>query len=279
MKNKLWLYILIMFIVIPPSVNFIVSTPSPLGFISVNRQETWINFYGTLFGGALTLLGVGWTIKYTESTRMDDQKKHEQEMAEEFNRRNVEIKNNLSVQYKPILTVCFDANYIDDTKWGMSKYENFFIQNTISLVDKQCFEQDAKRLVISLTILNIGRGEASDLSICSSIISSEGEEWETITRKYKEICISNGINIMFYKIITENEWEQYKNNMLERPLHMAIKIVYSDLVGYRHSLQSNISINGFVCMRDEDKQIISNVLVLNPYDSKIQNETSDEGKL
>lgn len=48
----------------------------------------------------------GWTIKYTESTRMDNPKKHEREMTEEFNGINVEIKNNLSVQYKPILTVC-----------------------------------------------------------------------------------------------------------------------------------------------------------------------------
>lgn len=279
MKNKLWLCILIMCVVVPPIVNFIVSMPSPLGFISPDRQETWIDFYGALIGGVLTLMGVSWTIKYTETIRTDDQKNHEQEIAEEFKRRDIETKDILSAQYKPILTIFFDADYIDGIKWDMPKYESFFLQNTISLVDKQNFEQDTKRLVISLTVLNIGRGEASDLTIHSSVISSEGEEWETITREYKEISASNGINIMFYKTITENEWEQYKDNMLGKQLHIVIKIDYSDLVGYRHSLQSNISINRFICMRDKDKHIISNVLVLNPYDSKIQNETYDERKL
>lgn len=42
------------------------------GFISTEKQGVWIGFYGALLSGALTLLGVGWTIEYTEKARKDD---------------------------------------------------------------------------------------------------------------------------------------------------------------------------------------------------------------
>lgn len=52
----------------------------------------------------LTLLGVGWTISYTNSTRKEDQIDNEKERKEEFDRRNSETKFNLSAQYKPVLS-------------------------------------------------------------------------------------------------------------------------------------------------------------------------------
>lgn len=273
MKKKLILCILILFVIAPPIVHFIVSTPSPVGFISVDKQDVWINFYGALFGGTLTLLGVGWTIEYTENARKADRKKHEQEIAEEFNRRDLETKRNLSAQYKPILTIAFDSNFIEDIEFGLSKYDKVFVQNYVSLDNERNFEQNDKRLVINLSLLNIGRGEASDLTIKSVIITSDGEKWETVTRTYKEICTWSGINVEFCKMLTEDEWKKY-NNKLEKPLLMLFEIDYYDLVGYHHKLRSTVTIGRFIYMLDENKQSIPHVLVLNPYDSKIENETS-----
>lgn len=274
MKKKLLLCILILFVMAPPTVNFIVSTKSPAGFISTDKQDVWIDFFGTLLGGTLTLWGVGWTIEYNESTRKADQKRREQEMVDEFDRRNLEIKKNLSAQYKPIMTICFDSDFVDDIKLGVSKYENFFIQNYIILDDNPQIEQDTKRLVISLSLLNIGRGEARDLTIHTTIITSEGEQWQTVTREHKEVYTSNGINMVFCKKLTDLDWEKY-NNMLEKPLVIIFEIDYYDLVGYHHKLCSTVNISRFIHMINEENKIVPYVLVLNPYDSHIINETSD----
>ena len=46
-------------------------------------------------------------------------------------KRNNDTKINLSAQYKPILTVTFDSNYIDDIKFGMSKNVQKFLYRKI----------------------------------------------------------------------------------------------------------------------------------------------------
>lgn len=264
---------IILFCGIPFLVNFIVLTPSPVGFITPDKQGTWISFYGSLVGGVMTLFGVGWTITYTNSVRKEDQKKHDEEIRKEYEKRDFDNKKILSSQYKPILTISFDSNYIDDKPFGVSIYNGYYIQNIMSLVDNI---ESGKRLVISLLILNIGRGEARKLKISSSIISDDGEPWKTITRTYEEICVSNGININFYKNLNEEEWEKYDNKTLENPVNMSVKIEYFDLVGYRHTLESFITIKKFVHIKNENNELINNVIVLNPYDSIIQNTTSSE---
>lgn len=275
MKNKksLFLSFLILFFVIPHFVNFIVLTPSPIGFITVDKQETWINFYGSILGGILTLLGVGWTIKYTNSIREDDQRKHEEELKQEYEKRDMEIKKNLSVQYKPILNISFNSDFVDDTPFGVSTYKGYCIQNDMNLVDEIEYK---KRIAISLFVLNIGRGEARKLRIDSKVISANGEQWESLTREYEEIYIANGISINFYKTLNEKEWEQYENNVLTQPVRMHFRITYEDLVGYKHSLESLVSIKKFIHMKNENDELIPDVIVLNPYDSIIQNVTSSK---
>lgn len=121
-----------------------VSITSPFGFISNEKQDVWINFYAALIGGALTLIGVGWTIRYTDATRKDDQRRHEQEQKDEFEKRNLETKINLSAQYKPILTVVLDSDY-STIKSGVSKYDGFYINYILSLNDKVEMRQNEKR--------------------------------------------------------------------------------------------------------------------------------------
>lgn len=277
MKKKVGIILitlLVLFYIVPLFVHLGVSVTSPFGFISNEKQDIWINFYAALIGGVLTLIGVGWTIRYTDATRKEDQRKHEQEQKDEFEKRNLETKINLSAQFKPILTISFDSNQIVDVKYGVSKYDGFYIKNIISLNDKVQFQSNEKRISFSLYVLNIGRGEANNLRIKSLIICPNGSEWKTEIREYKEIYSSNGLNLVFCKVLTQDEWMLYDNIILDEPMKIYIKIDYEDLVGFQHTLECLVSIQRFVHMRDEEGQIIESVLVLNPYDTIIQNVTS-----
>lgn len=69
----------ILFVSIPPCVNFLISTeaficPSFFGFITVENKEAWIGFFGALIGGTETLLGVAWTIIDQNKKRQEDVK-------------------------------------------------------------------------------------------------------------------------------------------------------------------------------------------------------------
>ena len=117
---------------------------------------------------------------------------------------------------------------------------------------------------------------ACEVHLYSSVISADGEQWETLTRDYNEICKSNGININFYRTLNEKEWEQYDNKILVQPVTVCVQIDYIDLIGYQHSLKSCIKISKFVHMKNENDEKIIDVIVMNPYDSVIQNITSNE---
>lgn len=277
MKNKtLFLFgLIILFFVAPFIINFIVSTPSLVGFITVDKQDIWIGFYGSILGGILTLLGVAWTIKHSDSIREEDCRKHEEELKEEYEKRDLEIKRNLMAQYKPILNISFYSNFITEEPFGVSIYKDYYIQNYVNLSYDE-IDSQSKRMVISLLVLNIGRGEARKVKIKSVVISADGEQWETLMREYNEIYIGNGININFYKVLNEKEWEQYKNQILKQPVLMRLQIDYEDLVGGQHSLESFVKICRFIQMKNEDGEFIPNVITLNPFDSFIQNETNSE---
>ena len=249
-----------------------VPLPSPVPVLEFGV----IAFAGLFFIGFdfVGVLGVALTICYTDFTRKEDFRKHEQELKEEYEKRNNDTKINLSAQYKPILTVTFDSNYIDDIKFGMSKRPKFYIENTLSLNGKMEIQFNKKRISISLYVLNIGRGEANNIKISSLILDSKGSTWDTELRTYKEIATSSGICLMFYKELSEREWKEYSNKMLEEPFKMCIDIEYDDLVGFHHKLNSLLMVKRFVHIRDEDNNVIENVLVINPYDSTIQNMTS-----
>lgn len=275
MKNKFIVLLISVFLLffVPPFVSFIVSTPSLFGFILADEKSEWINLYGSIIGGALTLVGVGWTISYTESTRKRDQKNHEKELKEEFDRRNDETKNNLSAQYKPILDITCHPDFIhDNIKFGLSKRNHIYVQNSISLSNDISIKKQDKRINIYLMIQNIGRGEANDLIIESFIMGVDNENWETVTRSYKSLYVSNGIDIMYYRVVSNDEWKKYENKDLNNPLRIIIRIAYKDLVNKQYVLESVVTVKRFIHNVNEKGEVIENVLVLNPYDTLILNE-------
>lgn len=275
MKNKFIVLLISVFLLffVPPFVSFIVSTPSLFGFILADEKSEWINLYGSIIGGALTLVGVGWTISYTESTRKRDQKNHEKELKEEFDRRNDETKNNLSAQYKPILDITCHPDFIhDNIKFGLSKRNHIYVQNSISLSNDISIKKQDKRINIYLIIQNIGRGEANDLIIESFIMGVDNENWETVTRSYKSLYVSNGIDIIYYRVVSNDEWKKYENKDLNNPLRIIIRIAYKDLVNKQYVLESVVTVKRFIHNVNEKGEVIENVLVLNPYDTLILNE-------
>lgn len=61
---------------------------------------------------------------------------------------------------------------------------------------------------------------------------------------------------MFYKELSEREWKEYSNKMLEEPFKMCIDIEYDDLVGFHHKLNSLLMVKRFVHIRDEDNNVM-----------------------
>ena len=115
---------------IPPLINWIVTFENPLGFgfiIEANRGD-WINFYGAIIGGGVTLGGVYWTIQYEKKMRIEDKDELEDQR-----------KENLAIEYRPIL-ISID---------------------TISIK----FNKKSNNLEVEGVLKNIGRGEATNIHI------------------------------------------------------------------------------------------------------------------
>lgn len=177
-----------------------------------------------------------------------------------------------SKPYNPKLAnIFFKSGMIEAWGRGFEK-----IREACALYDGPLpeYEINEAGIMVLLYVLNIGRGEANNIKISSLILDSKGSTWDTELRTYKEIATSSGICLMFYKELSEREWKEYSNKMLEEPFKMCIDIEYDDLVGFHHKLNSLLMVKRFVHIRDEDNNVIENVLVINPYDSTIQNMTS-----
>lgn len=79
-KNKMLIVaivLVILFFLLPPLINLLVNTeafifPSFFGFITADNQDAWIGFFGAIIGGALTLIGVAWTIIDQNNKRRED---------------------------------------------------------------------------------------------------------------------------------------------------------------------------------------------------------------
>lgn len=86
-KSKKWferyksfflvVFVVIIFVLIPPLTNLVINReafifPSFFGFINDSNRDAWIDFFGAIIGGALTLIGVAWTIVDQNTKRRED---------------------------------------------------------------------------------------------------------------------------------------------------------------------------------------------------------------
>ena len=70
-------FVVIIFILTPPLTNLVINTDafvfsSFFGFINDSNRDAWIGFFGAIIGGALTLIGVAWTIVDQNIKRHED---------------------------------------------------------------------------------------------------------------------------------------------------------------------------------------------------------------
>lgn len=197
-ENGPFLTIIILVILLCPFiVNFIVTTESPLGFINSTNRDAWISFFGALIGGAMTLIGVWWTIKDQDKKRKEDQENRDKE-------KNLE----LAIQYKPI-PYMNAYRQIDDRG------------NKIFPIQKN--KEEGFNFVFCLHVTNKGRGEI----VCGKIISYNIKSYE----KGLNINYSKDLHFIpvnetdYYPFVIENITN------LNQDIEISFKYEYTDLLG------------------------------------------------
>lgn len=73
---------------------FLILTPTDYGIFEKSDAQAIVSYLGAIIGGALTLVGVRWTINDQNKNKLLDNKRYEKEKQE-----------SLRIQYRPILTV------------------------------------------------------------------------------------------------------------------------------------------------------------------------------
>lgn len=157
---------IIVYIVIP-ILPFI---QSPIGIFSKEDATLFLSYYGTIIsgvtGGALTLIGVIWTINYEKKAREENFKTQEERRQEDFNNQEVQRKKDLAIQYRPFFRPIVPMK-ID----GNSFEENAFPSNS----NEHSFETNYTKDII-VKIKNSGRGEAIIKDITNDISISQTDK-------------------------------------------------------------------------------------------------------
>lgn len=126
--KRLYIHILLIVLFSILFTTFITQIPNPI-FTNIGSKDSWINFFGAITGGFLTLYGVWWTIK----EQKNDLKKQQ-------NQFEIQRLEDLAIQYKPLIKISdYDENIITDINHN--------------------------KHTLSFSIKNIGRGEANKLKI------------------------------------------------------------------------------------------------------------------
>lgn len=183
---KIFFYTIVLLIcffgIIPLFINFLVNTTNPfgIGFINEENKDTWINFFGTIIGGGLTLLGVWWTIK--------EQNKNLIKQQEQLDRQR---RENFAIQYRPIFTCSIiplknlKMYYVKISNVGRSEAEIYSI--SIQNIDNDIYFEYFISNFEKISIL-----AANDSFECSLIYKNINNNYENI--KYNKKIVMNYFN-------------------------------------------------------------------------------------
>lgn len=200
------------FAFVPPFINLLVTTTSPIGFITPDKQETWIGFFGSIIGGGTTLFGVWWTINDQKEQREKD----------------------LAIQYRPYLKVDksniqFHSSFTKEPVFELNENdEPIFIKNKI--IDMSKFD-------IAISLSNIGRGEITKVNI--SCIYEDNYISSNFKKKVLDIMPNNSFNLSFNISLNNNEdfvYEDYESVVY-------IKIDYFDFLNNKYHIEIPIYIS------------------------------------
>lgn len=232
-KNRIIMFFITYFLglfgVTPYMINFLVNTPNPfgLGFINDANRDTWIIFFGTVIGGALTLFGVWWTITNQNKKREKDKTEHNQERLQE-----------LSTQYKPIITA--EVVETSEIMGGIIK-------------SKIC-------------IKNVGRGEANDLKLSIEQLNGNDYSLypTTLSNDIYPVLQDNKYEFIFCKI---DKTKPYTSNKMSGILPLEKKVYhFKSEISYKNPINSkclytlNMKLS---LMKVIPKEVIPNIASIN----------------
>lgn len=192
--------------IIPLFINFLVNTTNPfeIGFINEQNKETWINFFGAIIGGGLTLIGVWWTIK--------EQNKNLIKQQEQLDRQR---REDLIIQYKPILV--FSGNKIEDV--------------------------NSEILYIDILFENKGRGEAIDINLKYFQIDQRNE-YTLYPFKVSEDILTPNCKFIFSSFLLRKNNPKINNNILTQkkifPIEKDKEFNFTASLSYKNPIDQNI---------------------------------------
>lgn len=225
---------IIVYIVIP-ILPFI---QSPIGIFSKEDATLFLSYYGTIIsgvtGGALTLIGVIWTINYEKETR----------------------KEELAIKYKPFLQIKnkkinFCHTYNNVPICDIDEKNNILVTKDIVKRDSH-FNGEIK-------LSNIGRGEIIEASISCTHIDTFLNL--TLNEKISDIMPGDSFTFSF-----DISLKDYKNFLKEEyyGVKIRIKIIFFDFLNNKYSIEIPIYITNvspsiqFEEQNDEDFIVYKN---------------------
>lgn len=200
---------------------------------SDNLDGTELSYLGSIVGGGLTLIGVIMTIMITIDLQKDDLAKREEER-----------KDNLSIEYKPIIQI--ESKKIEAKLYSVPDYQYELDEDGIPYVADQQYHTECY-IYVTIRLKNIGRGEITNSKVSCNYKDDYfnvdlNKQFETIYQgDYFDLNFS--FELENYEKIVE---EMYSSNMI-------INIVYSDCVMREAKVQIPYYIENFPPTYDYDE--------------------------
>ena len=227
----------IFIIIIPFFINAFINIESDYWKIISEHKDAWISYYGAIIGGTLTLGGVWWTLNKQQEQfekNLKEQKKiSDATLAEsrrqfeiEFQKKDDELdllkeqrKEDLAIQYKPILSLTFAHSLIIN------------------------YPKPNAAVIFYLNVKNIGRGEL--LNLKTAYINENNPYYFMISYQENQIITQNdSVNLMI-SIVKLGNLSNGKSNQIfsidtNEKIHFIFSILFNDAFLNQYTYTYNI---------------------------------------
>lgn len=243
-KDEIFL-ILIIFSVLflsGPIIILFITGKITFSFINQKNINTWIGYYGTVIGGAITMVGVWWTLN-TQQKQFEKNLKEQKQISDidlqeskrqfeiQLQKKNEELdeikksqKNELILLYKPIIDISFSKPI--ETLGGM--------------------------LTFNMILENVGRGEAIDISANTKQLN--GPAYLLFPNNHSIKIIPKGKKMICH--FTFSKPKKYNENHIKEFFPLDKNNDYTILItlNYIHPLDLNIKYE-LICIATLNKSI------------------------
>lgn len=201
--KKLFMHIILIVLGSTVFTTLIVQIPNPF-FNNIGSKDAWINFFGAITGGFLTLYGVWWTIK--------EQNKN---LINQHGQLDKQRREDLIIQYKPILV--FSDNKIEEVNGEM--------------------------LYINILFENQGRGEAIDVNL-QYFQEDHRDEYTLYPFKVSEDILTPNWKFIFSGLLLRKNNPEINNSILTQkkifPIEKDKEFNFTASLSYKNPIDQNI---------------------------------------